>query len=100
MYRPVLMAADLAPGRAREVMVAGRPIALFNVEGTFYALDDRCPHADGPLSEGELDGHVVQCPWHLARFDIRDGKNVAPPACADVDSFAVRVLDGVVEIDL
>ena len=84
-------ASDVAPGAATAVDVDGRRIALFNVQGTFYALDDACPHRGGPLSEGELDGVVVTCPWHGATFDVRSGGVTGPPARSGVRSFRVRV---------
>ena len=63
----VASAADLAPGEAKCVEVAGKKIALFNLEGTFYAIDDTCTHRGGPLSEGEVSGEEVTCPWHGAK---------------------------------
>ena len=60
----VASTADLAPGEARSVEVAGKKIALFNLEGSFYAIDDTCTHRGGPLSEGEVSGEEVTCPWH------------------------------------
>lgn len=50
-------------------------VALFNVEGTFYALDGVCPHQGGPLGKGAMTGHVVTCPWHGWQFDVRDGQH-------------------------
>ena len=59
-----------------------RRIALFNVGGTCHAIDDTCTHRGGPLSEGTIDGVVVTCPWHGARFCVRDGQAQGPPALA------------------
>jgi nitrite reductase/ring-hydroxylating ferredoxin subunit len=53
---------------------------LFNVDGTFFALDQTYTHRGGPLAEGEISGHEVTCPWHGARFDVRTGEVVGPPA--------------------
>jgi nitrite reductase/ring-hydroxylating ferredoxin subunit len=58
-----------------EVAAAGRIIALFNVGGTFLALDGVCPHQGGPLGKGTLSGHIVTCPWHGWQFDVRTGEN-------------------------
>ncbi len=88
----------IPPGASRCVEVGGREIALFNLAGTVYALDDRCSHEDAPLSEGEIEGETVVCPWHLARFEIKTGKVLSAPACAGVETFAVRVRDGVVQV--
>ncbi len=58
-----------------EVIVGERVVALFNVEGTFYALDGVCPHQGGPLAEGEVTGCIVTCPWHGWQFDVRTGQH-------------------------
>ena len=65
-FTKVASTADLAPGAAKCVEVAGKKIALFNLEGSFYAIDDTCTHRGGPLSEGEVSGEEVTCPWHAA----------------------------------
>ena len=64
---------EIPPGQAKIVEVNARPIAVFNVQGTFYAITNICPHEGGPLGEGTLKGHIVSCPWHDMSFDIRDG---------------------------
>ena len=84
--------ADLAPGKAKCVDVAGKKIALFNLDGSFYAIDDTCTHDGGPLSEGEvLSGEDVMCPWHGAVFNIKTGAVLGPPAMRGVACYAVRV---------
>jgi nitrite reductase (NADH) small subunit len=83
--------ADLAPGSGTTVDVEGQRIALFNVHGTYYAIDDTCPHRGGPLGEGELDGAIVTCPWHGATFDVQTGAVTGPPARNGVRSFPVCV---------
>ena len=60
----VAQTSDLSPGASKVVQADGRSIALFNVEGTFYAMDNNCTHRGGPLGEGELSGDTVECPWH------------------------------------
>lgn len=70
---------EVAPGQGKLVEVNGKKIALFNVEGSFYAIDDACTHLGGRLSEGFLDGNEVTCPWHGARFDIITGEVLRPP---------------------
>lgn len=81
---------DVAPGTAKAVVVGEREIALFNVAGTFYALDNTCPHQGGPLAEGWLDGTTVTCPWHAWTFKLTDGgMTLGDFAC--VDTFDVRV---------
>ena len=79
---------DIPPGTGRTVEIQGIWIALFNVGGSFYAVDNTCPHAGGPLGEGHLDGHVVECPWHRWRFNVQTGKRPENPeitiACCHV----------------
>lgn len=91
---------NLAPGRGMVVEVAGNKIALFNVDGTCYAIADSCTHRGGPLSEGSLDGSTVTCPLHGAQFDVCTGENLTPPAPAGVTSYNVRVEGDDVEIEI
>jgi 3-phenylpropionate/trans-cinnamate dioxygenase ferredoxin subunit len=93
-------AADVASGQVKVYEVQGRRIALCNVDGTFYAIDDVCTHDGGPLDQGELDGHQIECPRHGARFDVRSGRVLALPAVMPVRSYPVRVEDGVVKVGL
>jgi nitrite reductase/ring-hydroxylating ferredoxin subunit len=97
----VAQVSDLAPGSGITVDLEGERLALFNVQGTFYAIDDTCPHSGGPLGEGELDGAIVTCPWHGATFDVQTGAVTGPPARTGVRSFRVRVEgnDVLVELD-
>src|SRR5437870_203177 len=89
---------DLAPGEAKCVEVAGKKIALFNLDGTFFAIDDTCTHRGGPLSEGEVSGEEVTCPWHGAVYNIKIGEVLGPPAPRGVASYAVRVQGSDVEV--
>lgn len=70
------------------------PIALFNVDGKIYAIEDVCTHDGGPLAEGELDGDQIECPRHGARFDVRTGKALRMPAYEDVEIFEVKIENG------
>jgi len=92
---------EVAPGTGKVVVAEGRSIALFNVAGTFYAIDNTCPHRGGPLGEGELAGEVVTCPWHGAKFNVKTGEVLGPPASKGVQSFPVKVQgsDVLVELD-
>jgi len=71
---PVTALASIPPGAGQAFTIAGRRIALFNVDGKIHAIDDLCPHAGAPLSEGRLTGCVVTCPWHAIRFDVTSGR--------------------------
>ena len=87
----VAKTSELGPGQAKTVQVKGRTVALFNVGGTYYAIDETCTHAGGPLSEGSVGGTTVTCPWHGAQFDLASGKALAPPAPEGVTRYPVRV---------
>jgi 3-phenylpropionate/trans-cinnamate dioxygenase ferredoxin subunit len=82
---------DIPPGGKALAEVDGRPIALFNVDGCFYAIDDVCTHDGGPLAEGQLSGAEIQCPRHGARFDVRTGKALCFPAFEPVTCHRVEV---------
>jgi len=92
--------AELPAGRAKCVTINGRKIALFNVSGSYYAIDDTCTHRGGPLSEGAVAGAEVVCPWHGAHFDLATGQNLSPPARTGVSSFKVQVLGDEVQVDV
>ena len=83
-------ASEIPSGSGKTFEVGDKPIAVFNCDGTFYAIDDTCPHQGGPLGEGELAGTVVTCPWHEWRYDIRTGVNEDDPGCK-VSAYAVKV---------
>jgi 3-phenylpropionate/trans-cinnamate dioxygenase ferredoxin subunit len=91
---------DLPPGSHIVIEVEGFYIAVFNVNGDYYAIEDTCTHDGGPLAEGDLDGYVIECPRHGARFDIRTGKVLSFPAVTDVEAFDVKVEGGDVLVDI
>ncbi len=91
--------SDLPAESGLAVTAGGRTIALFKVEGRCYAIDNACPHRGGPLAEGDLEGHVVHCPWHGWTWDVRTGTNPRQPA-SKVACFPVTVEDGSVFIDM
>lgn len=82
---------EVPPGTAKAVDVEGRAVALFNVDGTYYAIADTCTHRGGPLSEGAVEGAVVTCPWHGATFDVTTGNVLGPPAAEGVAHYNVQV---------
>lgn len=71
---------EIPPGRIKAADVGGERVAVANVDGRFYAFADECTHDGGPLSEGELEGEVVTCPWHFSKFNVRTGEIVESPA--------------------
>jgi len=96
----VAKTSDIEDKCAKCVDVGGRAIALFNLGGEFYAIDDLCTHEDGPLSEGYIEGDEVECPWHAARFNIKTGKALCEPACEDQGSYKVRVSGDDIEVEV
>lgn len=96
----VAMVPEVPSGKSKQVKVSGKTLALFNVNGQFYAIDDTCPHRGAPLSEGELHEHEVVCPWHAAAFDVTTGAHLCPPARSDVSSYKVQVVGEEVQVDV
>ncbi len=82
---------DVQPGEMTVIELDGHLICLANVAGRFCAVEDDCTHVGGPLDEGELEGEVLTCPWHLAQFNIRTGHVLRGPARTDLPTYQVRV---------
>ena len=72
--------SDLGPGSSMTIEANGKAVALFNVDGAVYALDNTCLHRGGPLGEGFLEGDVVACPWHMWEYNVRTGEKVGDPS--------------------
>ena len=98
----VCRADELPPGAVKIVHAGSIAVGVYNCGGTLYAIEDRCSHDDGPLCEGEWepDECVAICPRHGARFDVRTGQPLTLPAYLPVDTYPVRVADGVVTIEV
>jgi len=92
--------ADIAPGRMRRVAVAGRRILVCNVAGRYYATDDTCTHEDASLSTGSLKGELVKCPLHGSRFNVRTGAVQEDPATENLRTYAVRVENGAILLEI
>jgi nitrite reductase/ring-hydroxylating ferredoxin subunit len=95
----VARAGEVPPGSSRTVTAGERTLALYNVDGRFYATQGECLHLKGPLADGELDGQVVTCPWHGWQYDVRSGENEFDRALR-LETFEVVVEDGDVKIAL
>ena len=95
----VAAAADVPVGGARVVEASGKPIALVNADGTFYAVDNTCLHRGGPLGEGDLDGLILTCPWHGWRWEVKTGANTNNPAVR-LACYPVSIEDGAVYVEL
>ncbi len=94
---PVCPTTALPPGEATRVAVE-EPIAVFNVDGDFYAIDDTCTHQDASLADGWLEGCAIECPLHASCFDLRTGKVSGPPAKTPVRTHRVVVADGMIYV--
>lgn len=90
-FVPVTRASELSPGAMTWVALDRKRVLIANVDGCFYALQDSCGHRQAPLSKGTLEGHVIECPLHFARFDVRTGKLLSGPTAADVPTYQVLV---------
>jgi len=90
---------DVPVGEVRVFSVEGKDVAIANVTGVFYALDDVCTHDGGPLGEGKLFGNLVECPRHGARFDVRTGLVRALPAVIPVRTYEVQVEGGEIKVN-
>jgi nitrite reductase (NADH) small subunit len=92
-----IAAADLATGACMEIAIEGKALALFNVEGRFYATGNSCLHRGGPLGQGMMDGQVVMCPWHAWSWDVTTGENTAN-GTLKMPIYEVRLEDGQVSV--
>lgn len=97
-WLPVAPVSAIAPGDYAQVEVGSSLIAVFNIDGDFYAIDDVCTHDGGELAGGALDGNVVICPRHGARFCLRTGAALTPPAYEPVRTYRTRIEDGMVQV--
>ena len=93
--------ADLPPGQGMQFYAGDTPVAIFNVNGEFYAIGDTCSHEDFPLSEGELGPDcTVECALHGSRFDLRKGNALSLPATGTTGNYPVWVEDGVIKLEV
>jgi nitrite reductase (NADH) small subunit len=92
-----IAAADLAPGQCTEATVGNRSVAIYNVDGTFYATSNLCLHRGGPLGQGLLQGAEVMCPWHAWSWNVTSGENAAN-GTLKIPTYEVKVEDGQVYV--
>lgn len=91
---------DVPPGTARTVEIGERRIAICNVGGNYYAIDNACTHRGGSLGQGTLEGNTIQCPLHKGRFDVTTGEVVGKPPSKAVETYQVRVQGPDIEVAL
>jgi nitrite reductase/ring-hydroxylating ferredoxin subunit len=93
-------AAEIAPGNTLRVEAEGLTLAVFNVAGEFYVTDDQCTHGPGSLSEGYLEGDVIECNFHNGQFNVRTGEVVSPPCMVPIKTYKTSVENGRVWIEV
>ena len=93
-------AADVPQDSVKRFEVGSRAIAVYNVGGSFYATDDECTHGAASLSDGILDGEVIECTMHFGAFNLKTGEAVAPPCSIPLRTYKVTVRDGQVVVDM
>jgi 3-phenylpropionate/trans-cinnamate dioxygenase ferredoxin subunit len=96
----VAKTSDIPAGRAKVVVVGDRRIALCNVDGEFFAIDDVCTHDGGPLDQGELQSDVIECPRHGARFSVKTGKVLALPAVKPLNTYPLKVEGSEIQVSV
>ncbi len=99
MLHDAIAEQDVQEGKGTIVQVAGHTMALFNISGKIHAIDNSCPHKQGPLGEGELEDCIVTCPRHGWQFDVRTGEGITMPL-SPVKTYAVTVENGRVLVDI
>jgi NAD(P)H-dependent nitrite reductase small subunit len=96
-YVTVAKLEDLGPGQCRVVEVNGNEVAVFNLNGTFYAIDNMCAHQGGPLGEGLLEGETVICPWHSWKYNVTTGICSTNPS-RKVKTYSVKIENGQIQV--
>ena len=99
-FLKVASIGDIKPGKAIRVEIGDEPVAIFNIDGTYYAIGDTCSHEEASLSEGDVFGDCVECPLHGAEFNIKTGQAKTLPAVSPVPTYAVRIEGDAVLVSL
>jgi 3-phenylpropionate/trans-cinnamate dioxygenase ferredoxin component len=99
-WQAVAKASDIPPERVAVFQVGDHEVAVCNVNGNFYAIDDLCTHDGGSLDQGQLEGDEIECPRHGARFNVMSGEAVQLPAFEAVDTHAVRVEGDTIHVEV
>lgn len=90
-YKKAASLGDLNDGEAKKIEIGNKKIALFKIKGGYFATDDACTHEKASISEGEIDGDIVTCPHHGARFDIKTGQALSLPAMFPLKTYQVKI---------
>ena len=96
----VLKLSEITENTSKLVEIEDKKIAVFNVDGEIYAIDDTCSHAEASLSEGEVFDCLVECPLHGAEFDLKTGEAVTLPATKSVNTYKTEIIDGYIYVEM
>lgn len=99
-WKRVACVSDIPPGNMRAVTIGNHEVALYNVDGTFFATDNVCTHAYAELTEGFLEDYEIECPLHFGRFDVRTGRGLCEPITTELKTYAVRVTGCEIEVNV
>lgn len=91
---------EIANLECKIIEINNVPIAIFNLNGMFYAIEDNCPHQHLPLADGLVENDNITCPYHGAKFCITTGQVLSPPACENLHTYPTRVVDGKIQIEV
>ncbi|MCH2135963.1 MAG: non-heme iron oxygenase ferredoxin subunit [Phycisphaerales bacterium] len=94
----VAMVEDVQPGIPLAVQAGGHKLAMCNIDGEMYAIDEMCTHADASLCDGDIEGCSIVCPLHFGSFDIKTGEALDPPACVNLKTWETKVVEGEVHV--
>ncbi|MCX7282723.1 MAG: Rieske 2Fe-2S domain-containing protein [Novosphingobium sp.] len=97
-FAPAIGVDAVEPGKAVKVTIGGRDILICNSQGAFFAVENKCSHADEALECGRIRNGWISCPAHGARFDLESGEAMNPPAKDSIATFPLRVVDGMIEV--
>src|SRR5262245_29249951 len=98
-FMTVAKVGEIAEGQGKQITIGDKTLALFHCPGSYYAIDNTCPHRGAPLAEGFVEQGEVTCPWHGARFDLKTGAHLCPPAPRGVTAYPVQVVGLDIQID-
>lgn len=82
------------------IEIDNTPIAIFNLGGLYFAIEDNCPHQHLPLADGLVENNTITCPYHGAVFNIKTGAVMAPPACDNLHTYPAQVIDDKIQIEI
>ena len=91
---------EIPLGQAKIFQLNGKIVAIFNLDGKYYAIEKSCPHLGGPLNEGRVEGEVVTCPWHGSKFSLKTGEVLGEPAKRGIRSYRVTVEDSKIKVEI